>query len=70
MFLTKHHFRESLDALNFIVEEEEQTPWNIQVAVGFARELFDNFDNLSQGDQEAIIEMLINDMRIEVLNPN
>ena len=69
MFLTRDHFKESIEALSYIIEDED-LPWNKQVARGFARELFDNFDHLSATDQEAIIDMLINDMRIEILNPN
>ena len=70
MFLSRQQFKESLDALSFIDGANKKIPENKQIAIGFAKEIFDNFDKLGPEDQAAILEMLLKDMKIGALSPN
>ena len=63
MFLTRMDFE---DSLNVIREPGElDADFKMKMAEGFAKEMFDNFDTMSEGDKKAILEMIISDMKVD-----
>ena len=66
MFLTKLHFEESIKALEFTQSNLYGLTNDQQIILGFAQELFPEFDELSLEEQSDVIGMLQSDMKISM----
>ncbi len=62
MFLSKKHFVDALkfaEVYNSDYNEEENT---LNVAVEYAKELFEEFDRMSEDDRQHVLRMIIDDI--------
>lgn len=69
MFLTKVDLLNSIRALKSI-EDFESEETQTQIAEYFARDMFPEYDQLSDDKKQEFLEMIISDMTINTLDIN
>jgi len=69
MFLTKEHFDLSLSALE-IFEKSLDGEGRQKVAISFAKDIFEDFDEMSEVEQEGVLEMIIESMNVDMYQLN
>jgi hypothetical protein len=70
MFLTKDDFITSLDVLNAYEEISGEQDISFVILEKYAKQLFDDYDHMSDADRDQIIEMLRQDISIKLYSIN
>ena len=66
MFLTKTHFEESIRIMKAYKDVENEEELKLAVATDYAKELFENFEIMSEEEKEDAISMIIEEMSISI----
>jgi hypothetical protein len=70
MFLTKDDFITSLDVLKAYEEVSEEHDVSFVILEKYAKQLFDDYDNMSDDNRDQVIEMLRQDISIKLYSIN
>ncbi len=70
MFLTKDDFKETLEWIEAYDLLTTKHHSKFDVAKGYARQIFDDFDSMIAENQEQIVEMIIDDVAGRYLDIN
>lgn len=70
MFLTKEDFQESIDLMETYENISTEGDIKISTAEYYAREIFEDFDQMLDDSKQEIIEMIIEDISIRLYSIN
>jgi len=70
MFLSKHHFEESIRVISTYENLSTDIEIKNALAIDFAKELFENFDSMDKSEREDVVSMILEDMSISLYGIN